>query len=242
MGKFKELREIEDEAVKKDIWFTSDPHYGHKNVIKYCLRPFENNWEMEKALVANYNALVKPFDIVYFIGDVFFCGIVQSKAILKKLNGYKILIRGNHDQKASKMLEIGFDEVHEKLELEINGQKVKLSHFPFRPNTEDIDPKVIARIRQIKAEQRKTGKDRSSTLDAALNEYPYSNLITEEQKDRLIKYDMRFWDLRYEDDGGYLLCGHVHEKWTQIGKMINVGVDVRNFKPMSLAEIEELIK
>jgi calcineurin-like phosphoesterase family protein len=53
--------------------------------------------------------------------------------------------------------------------------------------------------------------------------------------------DLRHAKFRPNNDGLWLLCGHVHEKWAQRGKMINVGVDVRDFKPMPLTKIVELI-
>lgn len=53
--------------------------------------------------------------------------------------------------------------------------------------------------------------------------------------------DIRHGKFRPNDDGRWLLCGHVHEKWAQRGKMINVGVDVRNFKPISIIEISAII-
>ena len=53
--------------------------------------------------------------------------------------------------------------------------------------------------------------------------------------------DVRHGKFRPKDDGRWLLCGHVHEKWAQRGKMINVGVDVRNYKPISFTEIAAII-
>jgi calcineurin-like phosphoesterase family protein len=53
--------------------------------------------------------------------------------------------------------------------------------------------------------------------------------------------DIRHAQHRPKDDGRWLLCGHVHEKWAQRGKMINVGVDVRNFIPLNFTEIGAII-
>ncbi len=119
------------------IWFTSDLHFGHNNVIKFCDRPFESVHEMNIALTENWNKKIKPKDKVYVLGDFSFMGSKNTKALLEKLNGYKILIWGNHDRKPHKMLELGFDEVYEshKIFLNSEGERYEflLSHFPYAP-------------------------------------------------------------------------------------------------------------
>ena len=81
-------------------WFTSDLHFGHKNVINYCKRPYKDIEEMHRALVANWNAVVSDMDDVYFLGD----WTLDDKprkyyAFLKKLNFRKLYwIVGNHDK------------------------------------------------------------------------------------------------------------------------------------------------
>jgi len=57
----------------------------------------------------------------------------------------------------------------------------------------------------------------------------------------LDNYDDKFEKWRPENDGTWLLCGHVHEKWKTFGKMINVGVDVWDLKPVSILQIKELM-
>ncbi len=79
------------------IWFTSDWHIGHKNIIEYCSRPFRNVEEMTEGLVARHNAVVRDDDDVYHVGDV----ALNDKHIaplLARLNGRKHLVPGNHDR------------------------------------------------------------------------------------------------------------------------------------------------
>ncbi len=116
------------------IWFTSDNHFFHKNVIRLCNRPFAHLHEMHEYMIQEWNKRVKPQERVYVLGDFAFSGWTLTKKIVERLNGHKILILGNHDYAAHKMLAAGFNEVHENIFIEIgNKQKVFLSHFPFHP-------------------------------------------------------------------------------------------------------------
>lgn len=79
-------------------YFTSDLHFGHENIIKYCNRPFSNAAEMDEVLISNWNSTVNPEDEVYIIGDVFFCHAARAHEILDQLNGKLVLLLGNHDE------------------------------------------------------------------------------------------------------------------------------------------------
>lgn len=78
------------------IYFTSDQHYWHANVIKYCTRPFATTEEMNEAMVNNWNSVVKPEDTVYNLGD-FSLAFRPVEIYPHRLNGTKILVPGNHD-------------------------------------------------------------------------------------------------------------------------------------------------
>jgi calcineurin-like phosphoesterase family protein len=84
------------------VFLYSDPHFGHQGVCKFMrndgvtkLRPWDTAEEMDEHLVKVYNERVKPNDKIYFLGDV----VINRKAlgIMRRLNGDKVLIRGNHD-------------------------------------------------------------------------------------------------------------------------------------------------
>lgn len=79
------------------IFFTSDTHYYHKHIIEYCKRPAADLDEMHQKMIENWNAVVKPQDEVYHLGDFAFCGVSKVVPILKQLRGIKYLIKGNHD-------------------------------------------------------------------------------------------------------------------------------------------------
>lgn len=94
---------IKDTVFDKNrLWFTSDTHFNHSNIIKYCDRPFDNAFQMNDALVENWNAKVRPGDTVFHLGD-FSLGARGPKMIdelINKLNGVKYLIIGNHEKDA----------------------------------------------------------------------------------------------------------------------------------------------
>ena len=84
------------------LWFTSDLHFGHRNVIKFCNRPFEDEKVMGKQLINNWNETVSKDDIVFVLGDTFWFNDSRSiKKILDQLNGTIYLIPGNHDDFAT---------------------------------------------------------------------------------------------------------------------------------------------
>ena len=80
------------------IYFTADLHLGHSGIIAMRDRPFANKDEMNEALVRYYNAVVHKNDTCYILGDVAHKQSKETTAqLVKRLNGRKILIRGNHD-------------------------------------------------------------------------------------------------------------------------------------------------
>ena len=76
------------------IWFTSDEHYGHSNIIKYCNRPFKDVNEMNQILISNFNTVVSNDDTIYHLGDFAFN---NHKKYLDQLKGNHYLIKGNHE-------------------------------------------------------------------------------------------------------------------------------------------------
>lgn len=115
------------------IWFTSDLHIGHTNIISYCSRPFSSVDEMNDELVKRWNDRVQKHDTVYVVGDMFLGLVENAIPYVKSLRGRKILIRGNHDRKSSIMLESGFDEVHNRIEMKLkDGRSALLIHEPSK--------------------------------------------------------------------------------------------------------------
>lgn len=202
-----------------NTWITSDLHFWHANIIKFCNRPFATVEEMNEVLISNWNAVVQPEDTVYVVGD-FSMAFRPVELYTKRLNGKKILVAGNHDfchpghKKGKnednrkiwtqKYIDQGFAEIHIVTELQIPGvANFKVCHLPY--------------------------------VDAA-------------QDDTWDGGKIRYESHRLKDEGQPLLCGHVHEKWsaryTSNGTiMINVGVDSPgmpwHMRPASLKEISD---
>jgi calcineurin-like phosphoesterase family protein len=174
-------------------FFTADLHFGHKNVIPYCERPFASLDEMESELMRRWNAIVAPWDEVFILGDFSFHGSTKTAEILSRLHGLKILVRGNHDDVKSdeKAKRLGFFQMVPGGRVIIEGREFAVSHYPY------------------------LGEGDSTEVE-------------------------RFTSRRLSDQGNWLLHGHVHREWKVKKRMINVGVDMWDYAPVSEGEILSL--
>lgn len=112
------------------IFFTADTHWGDHRTINIARRPFANVAAMDAALVANWNAVVGPEDEVWHLGDVAWRP-ADVPGLLARLHGRKHLIRGNNDPDAT-VAAAGWASTHDYHELEVEGRKLVLCHYPFR--------------------------------------------------------------------------------------------------------------
>lgn len=115
------------------IYFTSDLHLGHKNIIRFDSRPFLSIEEMDQTIIKKWNSKVKPEDTVYILGDISWYNDKTTADIVSGLNGSKILIMGNHDkiQKHGR-LKLCFDEITGYKEINMDeGRHITLCHYPI---------------------------------------------------------------------------------------------------------------
>lgn len=110
-------------------FYISDLHFGHKNILRYDNRPFSTLLKMEEELIKRWNSVVTDSDTVYLLGDISWYNDATTFAILTKLKGHKILIKGNHDHFKKSVLN-HFDQVLERAMIFDNGTYVVLDHFP----------------------------------------------------------------------------------------------------------------
>ena len=112
------------------IFFTADTHFGHANIIRYCNRPFHSIGEHDAALITNWNAVVRPDDEVYVLGDFIFAKNVEEvESVTQRLNGRKYLIRGNHDR--TELCESSFAWIKDYHEMAAHNLKWVLFHYPL---------------------------------------------------------------------------------------------------------------
>ncbi len=196
-------------------YFTSDTHYGHPNIIRFCERPYEHVDHMNADLVDRATAVVEVGDELWHLGDVALGTLNKTLTHLARISVDVTLVAGNHDrchpcngQRGERFVDVYRDKC-QLTELVLtntslmlsNGAEVNVSHFPY------ADP----------------------SLDG------------QEDRHGEVLVD-RFAPWRMTDDGSWLLCGHVHDSWRQKGRMINVGVDAWGGRPVSETAIVELIE
>ena len=81
------------------VFFTSDTHFYHGNIIRFCNRPFKDVDMMNETIISNWNNTVGQDDIVFHLGDFCLGGSAEWTRMLDRLNGRIYLIMGNHDLK-----------------------------------------------------------------------------------------------------------------------------------------------
>ena len=169
------------------IFYTSDQHFGHYNVIRNCNRPFSSVEEMDEYMIAQWNTTVRQTDEVYILGDFIYRSSQPPENYLRRLNGKKHLFLGNHDRHWFEKMNPSdwFESVDTLRFCQHGGRKLALCHYP-----------------------------------------------------------MMSWP---GGRGTYLLFGHLHNGfdmpfWPLIAQnelMLNVGVDVNDFRPVAFEKLQE---
>lgn len=117
-------------------YYIADTHFGHQNIIKHdaangC-RKFSSIEEHDDLIIKNWNNVVKPGDNVYILGDFSWLYARETEEIIKKLNGNKFLIKGNHDRWAKdgacKKL---FQGIYDYKTIQDGNYSVVMSHYPI---------------------------------------------------------------------------------------------------------------
>lgn len=114
------------------VFFTSDTHFYHTNIIEFCKRPFMDIEDMNETLITNWNKVVGADDIVFHLGDFCLGDSAKWNRLLDRLNGKIYLIFGNHDlRNFRKSYAERFESVAMQMHIEVDNQKICLNHYPF---------------------------------------------------------------------------------------------------------------
>lgn len=134
--------------MENKIWFTSDLHFNHDREFVYKPRGFNSVYEMNDALITNWNTLVSPTDDVYILGDLMLGDSELGIKFLKQLKGNLHIVRGNHDGDFRMELYNSCYNVVEITEgqfLKYKGYNFYLSHYPCICSNWDYDKPLKSR-------------------------------------------------------------------------------------------------
>lgn len=151
-------------------YWTSDTHFDHANIIKYCARPFSNVEEMNEILIDRWNFRVNSEDTVYHLGDFQLGKKERISEILSRLKGHKILIKGNHDRSMLAMHKLGFDAVFESLVSIIDGHQIFMSHNP------DMQPsyRFIGKYIRLCGHVHEKWKRKDDTINVGVDQWNFT--------------------------------------------------------------------
>lgn len=116
-----------------EIWFSSDHHFHHENIIRYANRPFSHASEMNDFMIDQHNKFVRPSDHWYCLGDVTMMRDNKGFGlnVLRGMNGHKRLILGNHDHYAMKFYLEHFEKVMAMNVID----NMRFIHIPIHPTS-----------------------------------------------------------------------------------------------------------
>jgi len=127
---------LEIKEMGSNIWFTSDLHLSHANIICYCMRPFSNYFEMDACIINNINKVVKPQDTLWILGDFSFGNKLQIDKNIDRINCKHIcLILGNHDRQIIHHIEYykqRFQIIDKLSDIKIGNIMLTLCHYSMQ--------------------------------------------------------------------------------------------------------------
>jgi calcineurin-like phosphoesterase family protein len=202
-------------------FFTADHHFGHANILKYTERPWDTLEEMHEELIGRWNNVVGLEDTVVILGDFSYKGHDALDDVVPRLNGRKILVCGNHDLPW------------------IGNVKTDPIYGNWVQSSVEKVQRDLLRYMDLGIDVMSQGAPIDVLFNDLLAGEVHAHHFPYEVDDR---HGSRFARFQMEDDGGWLLHGHVHEAWKVRGRQINVGVDVHpNYAPFSEDEILAII-
>lgn len=201
------------EPKRKKIFFTSDLHIGHANVLIFDQRPFKDLDHMHTVLANNYNSTVPEDGVCYFLGDIGLCKQNELENFMKRLNGStKVLILGNHDSGAYSMYSKGFDIVLNTATIYIGKNRVSMSHCPLP----GIFREEITGMKGAKEGTYWHGEHKNQMFTS---------------QDLTVDYHLH----------GHIHSGPANNKLQKTDRQFDCGVPSNLFRPVSISQIESWI-
>jgi calcineurin-like phosphoesterase family protein len=230
-----------------EYWLTADWHLGHRAIIDFCDRPFKDEHGlgdvelMNEQLISAYNALVRPGDRVWVLGDACLGQIGRSLALVSRFHGDKYLVAGNHDRCFHGYGRNAID----RAELDRWVKEYRAAGFAsvltgfhtlrtgFGPLLELV-PRAYA----------PGGKRKLPPLNAELSHFPATGESDANRTDRYVDYRPRPLGGvdRRPTTKRWVLHGHVHDRWLSAGRNLNVGVDQWNFAPVHIDQVAAYVQ
>jgi calcineurin-like phosphoesterase family protein len=158
-------------------FFTSDHHFWHRKIHEYCGRPWSVVEEMNEVMVSRWNAVVKPEDTVYHLGDFCFGPTEKIAAMRARLNGKIILTRGNHDRSKASMFRAGFDAVYKRLDIALDGYTLTALHDPDKVGDSSADYILCGHVHE-------SWKSRGNIINVGVDKWDFTPVSW----DRLLTY------------------------------------------------------
>ena len=133
---------VKEKIDKDKLFFSSDSHFQHKMILEYCNRPYQDEYEMNEALIRNWNDVVPKDGVVFHAGDFAMTSNKEwIQSLVSKLNGKIYLCGGNHDfvnrfdREDVKRMFYAFDDMFyltvEDDELETGHVNFQICHYPL---------------------------------------------------------------------------------------------------------------
>lgn len=115
-----------------NIWFTADFYLGHRNIVRYCRRPFASVSDMDGSILERLNESVRDRDVLYYLGDFCLGSSERAEQYRKRIRCQNIFfVEGNHDAQTRKIVQ-QFRWWKQLAEVKVGAQRIVLCHYARR--------------------------------------------------------------------------------------------------------------
>jgi calcineurin-like phosphoesterase family protein len=228
-----EVIEMGARPKQDETWVMGDPHFGHERIIELCDRPFRKGGEpdvtaMNMAIIDNINAFVRPRHHLIILGDTIMGKFEETVQLLKLIKAGRItIIPGNHDRFSLAYQHAGGRDAQAARRLIWKGQ-----YEAVRKGVTCFEDRLPSAWRYSIGGTRVLMSHYPYAGDSQFEEVEVNGQMVRRSKDRHAR-------LRPRDEGLPLVHGHVHGAWQRQERMLNVGVDVWDFKPVGISLIRD---